>query len=191
MVLKRVYLVKMSFYIYSTRNILSYPMWDITNSPPSSPCRHNVLVVSHGIAGSNKQTPLTGLNKPLHQGRGSALIPFVTTHSQLCRYCSLWTKEALTALKHVYLVKMSLYIYSAKNILPYSMWNITNYKWYQSRSPTLMWGFVWPRKGCLSVWPRNPMGHNEDVVSAWGGCLWCPTSDRGECSWHFICRGSS
>ena len=34
------------------------------------------------------------------------------------------------------------------------------YKWYQSRSPTLMWRFVWP---------RNPMGHNEDVVSAWGG----------------------
>ena len=25
----------------------------------------------------------------------------------------------------------------------------------------------------LSVWPRNPMGHNEDVGSAWGGwvCL--------------------
>ena len=23
----------------------------------------------------------------------------------------------------------------------------------------------------LSVWPRNPMGHNEDVVSAWGGCV--------------------
>ena len=23
-------------------------------------------------------------------------------------------------------------------------------------------------KGCLSVWPRNPMGHNENVVSAWG-----------------------
>ena len=21
----------------------------------------------------------------------------------------------------------------------------------------------------LSVWPRDPMGHNEDVVSAWGG----------------------
>ena len=21
----------------------------------------------------------------------------------------------------------------------------------------------------LSVWPHNPMGHNEDVVSAWGG----------------------
>ena len=43
------------------------------------------------------------------------------------------------------------------------------YKWYQSRSPTPLWGFVWPRKECLSVWPRNPMGHNEDVVSAWGG----------------------
>ncbi|RVW82945.1 (-)-germacrene D synthase [Vitis vinifera] len=38
-----------------------------------------------------------------------------------------------------------------------------------SRSPTPVWGFVWLRKGCLSVWPRNPMGHNEDVVSAWGG----------------------
>ena len=23
--------------------------------------------------------------------------------------------------------------------------------------------------GVCSVWPRNPMGHNEDVVSAWGG----------------------
>ena len=32
-----------------------------------------------------------------------------------------------------------------------------------------MWGFVWSRKGCLSVWPRNPMGHNEDIVSTWGG----------------------
>ena len=42
-------------------------------------------------------------------------------------------------------------------------------KWYQSRSPTPVWGFVWLRKGCLSVWPRNPMGHNENVVSAWGG----------------------
>ena len=29
--------------------------------------------------------------------------------------------------------------------------------------------FVWLRKECLSVWPRNPMGHNEDVVSAWRG----------------------
>ena len=29
-----------------------------------------------------------------------------------------------------------------------------------------------------SVWPRNSMGHNEDVVSAWG-CLSHPTSDMG------------
>ena len=34
------------------------------------------------------------------------------------------------------------------------------YKWYQSRSLTPVWGFVWP---------HNPMGQNEDVVSAWGG----------------------
>ena len=35
-------------------------MWDVTNTPP---CRHNVLVVSHKIAGPNKQTPLVGPNK--------------------------------------------------------------------------------------------------------------------------------
>ena len=29
--------------------------------------------------------------------------------------------------------------------------------------------YVWLRRGCLIVWPHNPMGHNEDVVSAWGG----------------------
>ena len=34
------------------------------------------------------------------------------------------------------------------------------YKWYQSRSPTWVWGFVWP---------RNLVGHNEGVVFAWGG----------------------
>ena len=28
--------------------------------------------------------------------------------------------------------------------------------------------FIWPRKRCLFVWPCNPMGHNEYVVSAWG-----------------------
>ena len=36
------------------------------------------------------------------------------------------------------------------------------YKWYQSRSPT-------PDVGACSVWPRNSMGHNEDVVYAMGG----------------------
>ena len=43
------------------------------------------------------------------------------------------------------------------------------YKWYQSQSPTSVWGFVWPRKWCLPVWPHNPVGHNEDVVFAWRG----------------------
>ena len=28
--------------------------------------------------------------------------------------------------------------------------------------------------GVCSVWPRNPMGHNEDVVSAWGGVCHIP-----------------
>ena len=31
--LKRVYLVKRNLYIYSVRNLLSYLMWDITNTP--------------------------------------------------------------------------------------------------------------------------------------------------------------
>ncbi|RVW98144.1 hypothetical protein CK203_031951 [Vitis vinifera] len=43
-----------------------------------------------------------------------------------------------------------------------------HYKWFQSRSPTPVWGFVWPHKGYLSVWPHNPVGYNEDVVSTWG-----------------------
>ena len=51
-----------------------------------------------------------------------------------------------------------------------------------------------PDVGVCSIWPRNPMGHNEDVVSAWGGgwaCLSHPTSDKGETSWHYISMGSS
>ena len=38
---------------------------------------------------------------------------------------------------------------------------------------------VWSHGGCLSVWPCNPIGHNEDVVSAWG-YLSHPTSDMAE-----------
>ena len=50
-----------------------------------------------------------------------------------------------------------------------------------------------PDVGVCFFWPRNPMGHNEDVVSAWGGggCLSHPTSDRGETSWNYISMGSS
>ena len=54
------------------------------------------------------------------------------------------------------------------------------YKWYQSRSPTPVLGFVWPCKGCLPVWPRNPMGHNEDVVSTWEGICDVPHRIREE-----------
>ena len=78
MTLKRIYLVKRNLYIYNTRNILPYLMWDITNTPS---CRHNVFIVSHGIVGPNKQTPFKGPNKPPHQGQKSALIPFVMVHS--------------------------------------------------------------------------------------------------------------
>ena len=57
------------------------------------PCRYNVLVVSYEIVGPNKQTFLTGPNKPPHRGRRSALIPFVTIRSQSCRYYSLCTQR--------------------------------------------------------------------------------------------------
>ena len=65
--------VTRSPYLFSTRNFPPYLMRDVTNT---SLCRHNVLVVSHGIAEPNRQTPLMGLNKPPHWGRGSTLIPF-------------------------------------------------------------------------------------------------------------------
>ena len=28
---------------------------------------------------------------------------------------------------------------------------------------------IWPHKGCLYISSCNPMGHNKDVVSTWGG----------------------
>ena len=40
-------------------------------------------------------------------------------------------------------------------------------------------------KGCLSVWPCNPIGHKEDVVSAWG-CLSHTTLDMGESSKQYM-----
>ena len=36
--------------------------------------------------------------------------------------------------------------------------------------------------GCSSVWPRNPVGHNEDVVSAWGGVCDIPHRIGGKVS---------
>ena len=74
-----------------------------------------------------------------------------------------------------------------------------HYKWYQSRSPTPMSGSVpfGSIRGCLIVWPRNPMGHNENIVSTWGGeggggggCLSHPTSERGKTSCHYLSRAT-
>ena len=57
--------------------------------------RYNVLIVSHEITrsnrqtlftGLNKQTPIMGQNKLPHQCQNLTLIPFVTTRTQLYRY---------------------------------------------------------------------------------------------------------
>ena len=61
MALKRVYRVKRSPYLYNAKNFPPYLMWDITNIPP---CKHNVLIVSHKIAGSNRRTPQRGQTNP-------------------------------------------------------------------------------------------------------------------------------
>lgn len=57
-ILKRVYNLKMSLYIYiySIENFFSYLTWDITITI----CRHNILVVSHIILRPNKQTTFVG-----------------------------------------------------------------------------------------------------------------------------------
>ena len=48
MTLKRVYKVKRSPYIYFQE---LFPLFDVGYYNHHSPCWHNVLVVSHGIAG--------------------------------------------------------------------------------------------------------------------------------------------
>ena len=65
--LKRVYKVERSPYLYNARKFLPYPMWDVRNTPPPPPppCRHNVLVVSHGIAGPNETDPHIGVGDRL------------------------------------------------------------------------------------------------------------------------------
>ena len=55
--LKCVYRVTRSAYLCSVRNFPPYPMWDFINTPLY---RHNVLVVSHGIVGLDRQIPLWG-----------------------------------------------------------------------------------------------------------------------------------
>lgn len=108
-----IYIVSKSFF--------SYPMWDIIIT---SHVAHDILIVSHKIVGTNRQTLLARSNKLSHWGRESILIPFVMTHSLPCRYCLLWAQWAFMALKCVYMIKKSPYINSVKNIFPYPMWDI-------------------------------------------------------------------
>ena len=66
-----------------------------------------------------------------------------------------------------------------------------HYKWYQSRSPTPMWGSV----------PFGPQSHGTQRGrcvcmgggggGVGGGCLSHSTSDRGKTSWQYISMGSS
>ena len=141
-------------------------MWDVTNILS---CRHNVLIVFHEIAGSNKQTPLTEPNKqPPHQGQGSALIPFVTIRTQ--PYLHGWVYGWVWVVTNGIRANPRPQCRGLFASVRLGIWLGTGrYKWYQSWSPTPVWGFVWLRKGCLFVWPRDPMGHNENVMSAWGG----------------------
>ena len=72
MALKRVYRLRgVHTYIASK----TFPLFDV-GCHKHPPCRHNVLVASYEIVGPNSQTPLTGPNKPLHQGQRLVLIPF-------------------------------------------------------------------------------------------------------------------
>ena len=89
--LKCVYRVKRSPYLYSVRNFPPYPMWDVTNTLP---CKHNVLVVSRGITGLNRQTLPMELNKLPHRGQRSTLIPFVTLQTPLQGHDSHFTLQA-------------------------------------------------------------------------------------------------
>ena len=64
-------------------------------------------------------------NKPHIEVGGSALIAFVTLAPNRVGIVRFGLKEALTALKRVYKVKKTPYLYSAKNFPPYPMWDFT------------------------------------------------------------------
>ena len=64
-------------------------------------------------------------NKPHIEVGGSALISFVTLAPNRVGIVRFGLKEALTALKHVYKVKKTPYLYSTKNFPPYPMWDFT------------------------------------------------------------------
>ena len=62
----------------------------------------------------------------------------------------------LMVLKHVYMVKRSLYIYSTRNFFPYLMWDITNTP-HADRMPSL-WGQI----------DKYPFGHRVDYFYTLG-----------------------
>ena len=92
----------------------------------------------------------------------------ITKH-YLCRHNILIVSHEIVGLN-----KHTPHLHSKQTI--FTRLDVDCYKWYQSQSPTLMWGFIWPRKGCLSIWPHNPMRHNEDVVSTLRGV--CDVLDK-------------
>ena len=90
MALKRVYLIKRSFYIYSINNFLPYPMWDMTNIPPPPPMQTQCPRCVPWDCEA-KQTPLRDQTNPTPRSGGSNTI--CKTRSQSCRYCSFWTQR--------------------------------------------------------------------------------------------------
>ena len=72
-----------------------------------------------GLRGQKEQTPTSG------SGIGSDTI--CNDPAQPCRYCPLRAQGALTALKRVYKVERSPYLYSARKFLPYPMWDVTHH----------------------------------------------------------------
>ena len=82
-------------------------IWDIINTPP---CRHNIIIVSHGIVGLNRKTPPTEPNKlPISRlGIDSNIISKQSTPN-LVDIVYFRPKGVLTALKRIYIVKRSLY----------------------------------------------------------------------------------
>ena len=115
--LRRVYRLR-GIHTYIASRIFPPIQCGMSQTPtPPPPCRHNVLVVSHEIMGPNRQTPLWGQTNPTPRS-GSTLIPFVTTRSQPCRYCPLWTQRGPHGFKTHLQDTRSPYLYSAKNFPP-------------------------------------------------------------------------
>ena len=138
-------------------------------------CVHLDYPMSDDFSGhpSNKES-----NKPLYQDWGYVLIPFimiVPNHVDIAP--SFKFKRALMTLKHFYKVKKSSYLYSVRNSLLSTWLGMDRYKWYwkvlepiPDPDVGVCLALIWevylfcPHKRCLSVWPHNPVGHNEEIV---------------------------